>query len=108
MPQRRADEIMQFKVYPSQDPGLNTGTNDSSIVSKRSVERSGYDIKSSHHQWLRYFVKKPARRAPLINLGYFIRMKAVEKVIDEVDPSRNSVLTAGSSLLSQLLERNWS
>lgn len=76
---------MQFKVYVDGDRFLNSGTNDSSIVSKRSVERIGYDVKSSQHQWLRYFVKKPARRAPLINLGYFIRMKAVEKVVDEVD-----------------------
>lgn len=65
---------------------LNSGTNDSSIVSKRSVERTGYDIKSAQHQWFRHFVKKPARRAPLINLGYFVRMKAIEKVVDEVWP----------------------
>jgi tRNA wybutosine-synthesizing protein 4 len=63
---------------------LTPGTNDSSIVSKRSVERTGYDIKSVKDEWFRYFVKKPVRRAPLINLGYFIRMKAVENVIDKV------------------------
>lgn len=49
------------------------------------MERAGHDIRSSEEEWFRYFVKKPARRAPLINLGYFIRMKAVEKVLDEVE-----------------------
>ena len=62
----------------------NSGTNDSSIVSKRSVERTGYQIRSGQGQWLRHFVKKPTRRSPLINLGYFLRMKAMEHVIDEV------------------------
>src|SRR5271154_3093021 len=78
---------MQYKVSRPLEYGLNSGTNDSSIVSKRSVERTGYDIKSAQHQWLRHFVKKPARRAPLINLGYFIRIKAVERVVDEVSSS---------------------
>jgi hypothetical protein len=69
---------------PAVEGVLTAGTNDSSIVSKRSVERTGYDIKSVKGEWFRYFVKKPVRRAPLINLGYFIRMKAVENVIDKV------------------------
>jgi hypothetical protein len=63
---------------------LISGTNDSSIVSKRSVERAGYDVKSRSYEWFRYFVKKPTRRSPLINLGYFVRMKAIEAVVDNV------------------------
>jgi len=67
---------------------LISGTNDSSIVSKRSVERAGYDVKCSSHEWFRHFVKKPARRSPLINLGYFVRMKAIETVLDNVFTQR--------------------
>jgi len=70
--------------------GLISGTNDSSIVSKRSVERAGYDVKCSSHEWFRHFVKKPARRSPLINLGYFARMKAIETVVDKVFYPENS------------------
>ena len=83
----RRDNAIQGIIFKEFTADRNSGTNDSSIVSKRSVERTGYDVKSSKEQWLRYFVKKPARRAPLINLGYFIRMKAVEKVVDEVLPN---------------------
>ncbi|KAI1007285.1 tRNA wybutosine-synthesizing protein 4 [Podosphaera aphanis] len=54
------------------------GTNNSSIVSKRSVER----IYFSHEpQFFRYFVKKPQRRSPLINRGYWLRMKAIDHVV---------------------------
>jgi len=67
-------------------------------VSKRSVERTGYNIKSAQHQWLRHFVKKPTRRAPLIHLGYFIRIKAVERVVDEV---RSLGLNADVQFLSE-------
>lgn len=38
------------------------GTNDTSIVSKRSVEYCGYPF--SEDQYLRAFVKKPQRRSP--------------------------------------------
>jgi len=81
----RRDNAIQGS-YRGTLPWLNfSGTNDSSIVSKRSVERMGYDVRSAHHQFLRYFVKNPARRAPLINIGYFTRMKAIEKVVGEVN-----------------------
>ncbi|KAI9744955.1 MAG: tRNA methyltransferase ppm2 [Claussenomyces sp. TS43310] len=54
------------------------GTNNSSIISKRSVERL-YSPNEPH--FYRYFVKKPHRRAPLINRGYWLRMKAVDHVV---------------------------
>ncbi|EGG11605.1 uncharacterized protein MELLADRAFT_28915, partial [Melampsora larici-populina 98AG31] len=54
------------------------GTNDSSIVSKRSAERLGYFNQVQH---LRHFVSKPRRRAPLINLGYAIRTIFVDLII---------------------------
>ncbi|KAN0119854.1 hypothetical protein V8E51_002062 [Hyaloscypha variabilis] len=43
------------------------GTNNSSIVSKRSVERLYFP---NELHFFRYFVKKPQRRSPLINRGY--------------------------------------
>jgi hypothetical protein len=79
----KRDSAIQGRQSPRPHP-LISGTNDSSIVSKRSVERAGYNVKSRSHEWFRYFVKKPARRSPLINLGYFVRMKAVETVVDKV------------------------
>nr|XP_033790156.1 tRNA wybutosine-synthesizing protein 4 isoform X2 [Geotrypetes seraphini] len=53
------------------------GTNDSSIVSKCSMESLGY----FKDEFLQYFVAKKSRRAPLINWGYFIRAKAVDHCI---------------------------
>ncbi|KAI5795571.1 hypothetical protein EDC01DRAFT_56907 [Geopyxis carbonaria] len=55
------------------------GTNNSSIVSKRSVERLYSN--DNEHQFLRYFVRKPQRRSPIINRGYWLRMQAVEYVV---------------------------
>ena len=52
-------------------------TNSSSIVSKRSVERLYHE----EPHYFRYFVKKPQRRAPVINRGYWLRMEAIEHVI---------------------------
>lgn len=52
-------------------------TNSSSIVSKRSVERL-YFLKP---QFFQYFVKKPIRRSPLINRGYWLRMHVIDNVV---------------------------
>ncbi|KAL8941591.1 MAG: hypothetical protein Q9216_002142 [Gyalolechia sp. 2 TL-2023] len=52
-------------------------TNNSSIVSKRSVERLYFP----KPHFFQYFVKKPIRRSPLINRGYWFRMHAIEKVV---------------------------
>lgn len=48
------------------------------MVSKRSVERLYF---TKDLQLCRYFVKKPQRRAPLINRGYWLRMKAMDFVV---------------------------
>lgn len=64
------------------------------------MERAGYDIKSSSDEWFRYFVKKPARRSPLINLGYFVRMKAIETVVDKVHMGSLGVLLMRQFLLA--------
>ncbi|KAI9798004.1 MAG: tRNA methyltransferase ppm2 [Candelina submexicana] len=55
-------------------------TNNSSIVSKRSVERLYYP---NEPQFFRHFVKKPQRRSPLINRGYWLRMKAIDHVVHD-------------------------
>jgi tRNA wybutosine-synthesizing protein 4 len=54
-------------------------TNNSSIISKRSVER----LYLSEPHFFRYFVRKPQRRSPTINRGYWLRMRAVEHVVRE-------------------------
>ncbi|KAF9886984.1 tRNA methyltransferase ppm2, partial [Aspergillus nanangensis] len=56
---------------------LVMGTNNSSIVSKRSVEMLYY--RKPH--FFRYFVKKPQRRSPLINRGYWLRMHAMAETV---------------------------
>ncbi|KAG6240146.1 hypothetical protein E4U24_006591 [Claviceps purpurea] len=53
-------------------------TNSSSIVSKRSVEKLYYP---DEPHYFRYFVKKYQRRAPLINRGYWLRLKAIDTII---------------------------
>lgn len=73
------------------------GTNNSSIVSKRSVERLYYE----EPHFFRHFVKKPQRRSPLINRGYWLRMHAVEQVVRQflLKPSekcKKIVLNLGS------------
>lgn len=56
------------------------GTNSSSIVSKRSVERLYYP---DEPHYFRYFVKKFQRRAPLINRGYWLRLKAIDTIVKQ-------------------------
>ncbi|KAI7517890.1 hypothetical protein KC317_g23012, partial [Hortaea werneckii] len=56
-------------------------TNNSSIVSKRSVEKLYYANGNGEPEYFRYFVSKFKRRSPLINRGYWLRMKAVEHTV---------------------------
>nr|XP_055071846.1 tRNA wybutosine-synthesizing protein 4 [Misgurnus anguillicaudatus] len=55
------------------------GTNDSSVVSKVSAAAQGY----FNDQFLKHFVCKVSRRAPLINRGYYVRMKAVDHCVKQ-------------------------
>lgn len=75
------DSIMGVRI-PSNAPIVylahSRQTNNSSIVSKRSVERLYFP---NEPHYFRYFVKKPQRRSPLINRGYWLRMKAVDSVV---------------------------
>lgn len=52
-------------------------TNNSSIASKRSVEMTYYP----QPHFFRYFVKKPQRRSPIINRGYWLRMYAMAETV---------------------------
>ncbi|OAX85447.1 hypothetical protein ACJ72_00172 [Emergomyces africanus] len=65
-------------------------TNSASIVSKRSVERIYYP----EPHFFRHFVKKPQRRSPLINRGYWLRMRAVESCVRKFleEPSEHQKL----------------
>ena len=62
-------------------------TNKSSIVSKRSVEKLYYD---GEPEYFRYFVSKFKRRSPLINRGYWLRMKAIEHGVSRFLAERTS------------------
>ncbi|KAK4205696.1 putative leucine carboxyl methyltransferase 2 [Triangularia verruculosa] len=54
------------------------GTNSSSIVSKRSVEKIYHP---DEPPFFRYFVSKYQRRAPLINRGYWLRMRVIDVLV---------------------------
>eukprot|EP00729_Bicosta_minor_P013567 gene13567-28620_t len=59
-------------------------TNDTSLVSKCSAQNLGYFKKG--HRWLGAFKKGPrskkgARRAPLINRGYYARVQCIERAV---------------------------
>ncbi|EGE04762.1 leucine carboxyl methyltransferase [Trichophyton equinum CBS 127.97] len=67
------------ELQTEKEAGMVMGTNGSSIVSKRSVERIYY--KEPH--FFQHFVKSSPRRAPLINRGYWLRMYAIEHTVTE-------------------------
>ncbi|KNB15362.1 leucine carboxyl methyltransferase 2 [Fusarium oxysporum f. sp. lycopersici 4287] len=82
---------------------LIMGTNSSSIVSKRSVERLYYP---DELHFFRYFVNKFQRRAPLINRGYWLRLRVIDVIVRQFvtspKPGRKKVvinLGAGSDVL---------
>lgn len=61
------------------------GTNNSSIVSKRSVEMiytSKLDPQAG--EWFKFFVKNAKRRSPAINRGYWIRMESIKSMITRI------------------------
>ncbi|KAK5100924.1 tRNA methyltransferase ppm2 [Lithohypha guttulata] len=66
--------IIDDEIQIEKNAGLVMATNNSSIVSKRSVEK----LYLPEPHFFRYFVKKPVRRAPTINRGYWLRMRAVD------------------------------
>ncbi|OAP62679.1 hypothetical protein AYL99_01906 [Fonsecaea erecta] len=71
--------ISNDEIPLEKNAGLVMGTNNSSIVSKRSVEK----LYLPQPHFYRYFVKKPIRRSPTINRGYWLRMRAVDWVVKQ-------------------------
>ncbi|KAG5491173.1 hypothetical protein JIQ42_01070 [Leishmania sp. Namibia] len=72
-------------------------TNDDSVVSKRSAVAREY----VRDKFVRYFVKKPSRRSPLINRGYYLRMAVMTDLIVRLvqsylyAPERQATVSAG-------------
>lgn len=64
------------------------GTNNSSIVSKRSVEVLYNPIlEPDAHDWFQYFVPKGKRRSPAINRGYWLRMESIKQAVLRIQSS---------------------
>ncbi|XP_017325084.1 tRNA wybutosine-synthesizing protein 4 isoform X1 [Ictalurus punctatus] len=70
--------VINSKKQQGEDAAVQ-GTNDSSVVSKVSAAAQGY----FHDDFLRHFVGKVSRRAPLINRGYYVRWKAVDRCVKQ-------------------------
>lgn len=90
------------------------GTNNSSIVSKRSVEMLyTRQIEPQMGEWFQHFVASPKRRSPAINRGYWIRMEAIKQMVLRIavlhPGKRVSVVNLGCGfdpLPFQLLKRS--
>jgi len=80
-------------------------TNSYSIVSKRSVER--LYSSTSQPAFLKPFVTKPKRRAPLINRGYWLRMRCISHVVDQFLGSTSVSKAEARSSSSDGREREW-
>ncbi|XP_019380889.1 PREDICTED: tRNA wybutosine-synthesizing protein 4 [Gavialis gangeticus] len=61
----------------SLSPAQVQGTNDSSVASKCSAAARGY----VQDGFLRCFVSKTRRRAPLVHRGYYVRAQAVDRCV---------------------------
>ncbi|XP_034042461.1 tRNA wybutosine-synthesizing protein 4 [Thalassophryne amazonica] len=74
------DDVMptrKRKEQKEQRDAAVQGTNDSSVVSKLSAAQRGYFKDPFIHK----FVSKTARRAPLINRGYYVRWRALDHCV---------------------------
>ena len=70
-------------------------TNDESVVSKRSAAREHY----FEDEYLAHFVRKPSKRAALINRGYYIRRKTVQMALEafaEATEGRGQIVSIGA------------
>lgn len=66
-------------------------TNNSSIVSKRSVEVL-YNpvIQPQSKEWFKYFVPKGKRRSPAINRGYWLRMESIKQAVLKIQAAHGT------------------
>ncbi|KPI85467.1 hypothetical protein ABL78_5488 [Leptomonas seymouri] len=75
---KKAQKVSQkIKISGGSVDAMVQHTNDDSVVSKRSAVAHGY----MRDRFLRCFVKKPSRRSPLINRGYYLRMAVVTDLV---------------------------
>ncbi|CAI5757675.1 unnamed protein product [Candida verbasci] len=79
----KKNQIEKTKRRKNYDDQQVQGTNNSSIVSKRSVEKHYTNLlQPQHGEFFKYFVKqKKFRRSPAINRGYWIRMETIRTMI---------------------------
>ncbi|KAG7662436.1 PPM2 [[Candida] subhashii] len=76
---KKIEKDRRKKVYDDQQV---QGTNNSSIVSKRSVEMLYLTkLQPELGEWFKHFVKKGKRRSPAINRGYWIRMETIMQMV---------------------------
>ena len=76
---RKIEKDKRKKVYDDQQV---QGTNNSSIVSKRSVEKLySLSLQPELGEFFKYFVPKGKRRSPAINRGYWIRMESIRQMV---------------------------
>lgn len=67
-----------MSLAPKSNSSTVQGTNDCSILSKHAMCHAGY----MNDEFLNVFTLKSApRRAPLINRGYYVRMKAIDSLL---------------------------
>ncbi|RCK55629.1 tRNA wybutosine-synthesizing protein 4 [Candida viswanathii] len=112
---RKIEKDKRKKVYDDQQV---QGTNNSSIVSKRSVEKLySLALQPELGEFFKYFVPKGKRRSPAINRGYWIRMELIRqmviRIIDKNVGKRVNVVNLGCGfdplafqLLNVYKERN--
>lgn len=80
--QRQAKKVQKDKRRKQYDDLQVQGTNNSSIVSKRSVEMLyTKKLQPELGEWFKHFVKNGKRRSPAINRGYWIRMEAIRQLV---------------------------
>ncbi|CAG9582647.1 conserved hypothetical protein [Leishmania major strain Friedlin] len=76
--QKKANKVMQrIRVVDGSVDVRVQHTNDDSVVSKRSAVAHEY----IRDKFLRHFVKKPSRRSPLVNRGYYLRMAVMTDLV---------------------------
>ncbi|EPY53831.1 leucine carboxyl methyltransferase [Schizosaccharomyces cryophilus OY26] len=72
----------QENTFRSKDKEVRK-TNDSSILSKASVEKCGYPGFDKNHSYYRPFISKTPRRSPSVNRGYWTRCIAIRFAIEQ-------------------------